>query len=53
MRPPPLNTLHAFESATRLCSYTLAAGELHVTHSAVSQQIRSLEDLLGIKAEQP
>ncbi|HYD61482.1 MAG TPA: transcriptional regulator GcvA [Noviherbaspirillum sp.] len=48
MRPPPLNALHAFESAARLCSYTLAAGELHVTHSAVSQQIRSLEDLLGV-----
>lgn len=48
MRPTPLNALHAFESAARLCSYTLAAGELHVTHSAVSQQIRSLESQLGV-----
>lgn len=48
MRPIPLNALHAFESAARLCSYTLAAGELHVSHSAVSQQIRALESMLGV-----
>jgi LysR family glycine cleavage system transcriptional activator len=48
MRPTPLNTLHAFESAARHGSYSLAAGELHVTHSAISQQIRALEALLGV-----
>lgn len=48
MRPVPLHSLHAFESAARHCSYSLAAGELHVTHSAVSQQIRSLEGMLGV-----
>lgn len=48
MRPASLNTLLAFESAARHGSYSLAAHELHVTHSAVSQQIRSLEDTLGI-----
>ena len=48
MRPTPLNALHAFEAAARLCSYTRAAGELHVTHSAVSQQIRALEGMLGV-----
>ena len=48
MRPTPFNALHAFESAARLCGYTLAAGELHVTHSAVSQQIRALESMLGV-----
>lgn len=49
MRPTPLNALHAFESAARLGSYTLAAGELHVTHSAVSQQLRTLEGMLGVR----
>lgn len=48
MRTPPLNTLLAFESAARLGSYTLAADELNVTHSAISQQLRSLEDALGL-----
>lgn len=48
MRSAPLNALHAFECAARLSSYTLAAGELHVTHSAISQQIRTLESMLGV-----
>jgi len=48
MRPAPLNALHAFESAARHQSYSLAAGELHVTHSAISQQIRTLEAALGV-----
>ncbi len=48
MKPAPLNALHAFESAARHQSYSLAAGELHVTHSAVSQQIRTLEAALGV-----
>ena len=49
MRPSSLHALHTFESAARHQSYSLAAGELHVTHSAVSQQIRILEESLGIR----
>jgi LysR family glycine cleavage system transcriptional activator len=48
MRPAPLHSLHAFESAARLLSYSRAAEELHVTHSAISQQIRGLEESLGV-----
>ncbi|EGM70374.1 LysR family transcriptional regulator [Shewanella sp. HN-41] len=44
---PPLNTLRAFEAAARLQSMTLASKELHVTHGAISKQIRVLEDYLG------
>ncbi len=46
-RLPPLNALRFFDSAARQASFTLAAKELCVTHSAVSQQIRQLEDWLG------
>jgi LysR family glycine cleavage system transcriptional activator len=45
----PLALLRTFEAAARLESYSRAANELHVTHSAVSQQIRTLEDALGVK----
>jgi len=45
---PPLLALHVFESAARHGSYTRAADELHVTHSAISQQIRALEGTLGV-----
>ncbi len=45
---PPLSALRSFEAVARLGSVTLAAGELHVTHSAISQQVRQLEGLLGI-----
>ncbi|MFQ1653793.1 LysR family transcriptional regulator [Aeromonas veronii] len=44
---PPLNVLRGFEAAARLGSFHQAAQELHLTQSAISQQIRSLEDLLG------
>ncbi|WP_374013717.1 LysR family transcriptional regulator [Pseudoxanthomonas koreensis] len=44
---PPLNALRAFEAAARLGSISRAAGELHVTHGAVSRQVRALEDALG------
>jgi DNA-binding transcriptional LysR family regulator len=44
---PPLNALRAFEAAARLGSVSRAAGELHVTHGAVSRQIRILEEALG------
>jgi DNA-binding transcriptional LysR family regulator len=44
---PSLNALRAFEAAARLGSVSQAAGELHVTHGAVSRHIRALEDALG------
>lgn len=43
---PPINTLMAFESAGRRGSFSEAADELALTQSAVSQQIRKLEDLV-------
>src|ERR1700722_10999219 len=46
---PSLNGLRAFESAARLMSFTHAAAELNVTQTAISHQIRRLEDQLGIK----
>jgi LysR family glycine cleavage system transcriptional activator len=45
---PPLETLRVFEVACRLGSYSAAARELRVTHSAVSQRIRQLEEDLGL-----
>src|SRR5260370_10764591 len=48
-RLPPLNTLRSFEAAARYESFTRAAEELHVTQSAVSQQVRALETELGVK----
>lgn len=44
---PPLNALRAFEAVARLQSVTRAATELHVTHGAVSRQLRLLEQALG------
>lgn len=44
---PPLNALRAFEAVARLESVSRAATELHVTHGAVSRQVRTLEDALG------
>jgi LysR family glycine cleavage system transcriptional activator len=46
-RLPPPHTLRAFESAAEHLSFTKAAQKLHLTQSAVSQQIRQLEDELG------
>jgi len=45
--PNSLNTLRVFEAAARYLSFTHAATELNVTQSAVSRQIRQLEDNLG------
>jgi len=45
---PNLNALRVFETAGRHLSFKLAAQELHVTPSAVSQQIKNLELELGI-----
>ena len=46
---PPLNALRAFEAAARHRSMRDAALELHVTPAAVSQQVKSLEDYLGVQ----
>lgn len=43
----PLKSLRAFEAAARHLSFTNAAIELNVTHSAISQQVKQLEDLLN------
>ena len=47
MRIPSLQTLRAFNAASRHQSYSRAAQELGLTHSAVSHRIRELEQLLG------
>ena len=47
-RLPPLNALRAFEAAARHLSFLKAAEELHVTPGAVSQQVKSLEEQLGL-----
>jgi len=48
-RIPSLNGLKAFESAARHLSFTQAAHELSVTQTAISHQIRRLEDELGVR----
>jgi LysR family transcriptional regulator, glycine cleavage system transcriptional activator len=47
-RTPPLNSLRAFEAIARLGTLAKAADELCVTASAISQQVRHLENWLGI-----
>ncbi|MBC2777419.1 LysR family transcriptional regulator [Parasphingopyxis marina] len=44
----PLNGLRVFDAAARHLSFTRAADELAVTPAAVGQQIRALEDTLGV-----
>lgn len=46
---PSLSALPAFEAAARLHSFTRAAQELNVTQAAISSQVRTLEDNLGVK----
>ncbi|MEQ8936080.1 MAG: transcriptional regulator GcvA [Amphiplicatus sp.] len=46
-RLPSLKALRAFEAAARHGSFSAAAGELSVTHAAISHQIRALEEDLG------
>ena len=41
---PPLNALKSFEAVARNKSFSLAAEELCVTHSAISHQIKQLEE---------
>lgn len=51
-KPPPrlpsLDLLRGFETAARLLSFTKAGEELHLTQSAVSRQIKELEEQLGV-----
>lgn len=47
-RLPSLDLLKAFEAAARLLSFTKAGEELHLTQSAVSRQMKELEDQLGV-----
>lgn len=44
----PLNALRAFEAAARHLSFVKASEELSVTPAAISQQVKKLEDFLGI-----
>jgi LysR family glycine cleavage system transcriptional activator len=48
-RLPPLNALRAFEAAARHRSFKRAAEELFVTPAAISQQVKSLEEYLGVE----
>jgi len=47
-RLPSLDFLRGFEAAGRLASFTLAARELHLTQSALSRQVKALEEALGV-----
>jgi LysR family transcriptional regulator, glycine cleavage system transcriptional activator len=47
-RLPSLDLLKGFEAAARLLSFTRAGEELHLTQSAVSRQIKELEEQLGV-----
>lgn len=46
---PPTATLRAFEVATRHATFTSASEELHVTQSAVSHQLKHLEEIWGVQ----
>ena len=48
-RLPPLNALRVFEAAARHLSFKEAASELSITQAAVSHQIRTLEEYLGVE----
>lgn len=49
LRLPPMQALRAFEAAAREQSLSRAAALLHVTHGAISHQIKALEDDLGAR----
>lgn len=48
-RAPPLIAARSFEAAARHLSFQQAAAELHVTPTAVSHQVKRLEDFLGVQ----
>ncbi|WP_373487828.1 LysR substrate-binding domain-containing protein, partial [Blastomonas sp.] len=47
-RLPPFSALRAFEAAGRRGNLSHAAEELYVTHGAISKQVKSLEEALGV-----
>ena len=47
-RLPQLTALRALEAAARHLSFARAAEELHVTPAAISQQVKQLEEYLGV-----
>jgi LysR family glycine cleavage system transcriptional activator len=47
-RLPPLHTLRTFEAAARHLNFSRAGAELHITHGAISHQIKALERELGV-----
>ncbi|WP_087026094.1 LysR family transcriptional regulator [Thaumasiovibrio subtropicus] len=47
MKTPPLKAVQAFEVVARLNSFSTAAEQLHITQSAVSHQVKLLENYLG------
>lgn len=49
MRIPSLSSLRAFEAVARFKSFRKASEELHVTHAAVSHQIKTLEETIGVQ----
>ena len=49
VRLPPLTALRAFEASARLDSFSRAADDLFVTPAAISQQIKQLEEFLGVR----
>ena len=46
---PPLHGLRAFEAAARHLHFSAAAEELHLTPTAISHQVRQLEEILGVE----
>jgi len=48
MKLPPLTALRAFEAASRHRSLSAAARELNVTHAAIAQQVKKLEEWFGL-----
>ncbi len=46
---PPVAALRTFEVATRHATFTSASEELHITQSAVSHQLKNLEEILGLQ----
>jgi len=48
-RFPSVASLRGFEACVRHLNFSQAATELHVTQSAISHQIRQLEELLGVE----
>ena len=49
LRLPPLKSLQAFRCAAENISFKIAAKQLHVIPTAISQQIKALEQSLGMK----